>query len=133
MSIFDYKIVKISTYPIRLLYNYTDNVNTLLQSPVALKGKVTSMTDITTGTVSTATATGMLGKGAADACISLACQDGVCFAISCVGMGFDVLGIVANFVPGPNVTQVITVSGSLGCKAFVSACRNNKLPWKSIC
>jgi len=72
-----------------------------------------------------------LGKGSVDLAEALACQDGVCAVISGVGCAADSLQIIASFVPGPNITAVITTPVSSGCKVFVWCCKKSKLPWGS--
>jgi hypothetical protein len=124
-----WKIVKIATWPVRKVYNYTKGVNDLLQSPTLVGNAandgieyVTKITGATTGAVGAA-------KGAVDAAEALACQDGVCFVVSCVGTAADGLQIIASFVPGPNVTALVTTPISWGCKVFVYCCKKSKLPW----
>lgn len=52
---------------------------------------------------------------------AIACQDGVCG---------DGLSIATSFIPGPNVTTVVTVPISMGCKVFVYCCKRAKsIPW----
>jgi hypothetical protein len=75
----------------------------------------------------------LFGKGASDAAVADACDDGVCFMVSCVGCGFDTLHFLASFVPGPNITTVVTLHLSAACKVFVWSCKNQTLPWKSGC
>lgn len=75
----------------------------------------------------------LFGKGASDAVVAYACDDGVCFLVSCVGCGFDTLQFLASFIPGPNVTVIVTLPGSVACKTFVWACKNQVLPWKGGC
>lgn len=41
----------------------------------------------------------------------------------------DSLQICASFIPGPNVTAVVTMPVSVGCKVFVWCCQKSKLPW----
>jgi hypothetical protein len=72
-----------------------------------------------------------LAKGSVDLAEALACQDGICAFVSGVGCAADSLQIVASFVPGPNVTAVITTPISIGCKVFVWCCKKSKLPWGS--
>lgn len=124
-----WKFLKITTWPVRKVYNYTLGVNDLIQSSTvignAANNGITYVTKITGAT------TGSMGfaKGSVDALEALACQDGVCFFVSCVGATADGLQIVASFVPGPNVTALITTPVSFGCKVFVYCCKQSKLPW----
>ena len=73
------------------------------------------------------------GKGAADAAVAYACDDGVCFVVSCVGYGIDALQFRASFAPGPNITTVVTLPISVACKTFVMVCKNQILLWKKGC
>ena len=123
--------LKLITSPGRKGYSLAKSVNDVIEAPTvtgnaANKGFIyaTKITGTTTGTVGAA-------KGASDALEALACQDGICFCVSCVGTAADSLQIVASFVPGPNVTALVTTPISLGCKMFVWCCKGSKLPWRS--
>jgi len=83
---------------------------------------VTKVTGVTIG------ATGV-GKGTADLIEAIACQDGICATVSAIGVCADCLQICASFIPGPNVTTVVTTPISVGCKVFVWCCKRSKLPW----
>jgi hypothetical protein len=73
-------------------------------------------------------ATGGLGvvKGTVDCIEAVSCGDGVCAAVSCIGICADTLHIFASFIPGPNVTSVVTIPVSVSCKYFVYLCKNSK-------
>lgn len=61
---------------------------------------------------------------------AVACQDGVCAIVSGIEVCADGLSVVMSFIPSPNVTTIITVSISLGCKIFVYCCKKaKKVPW----
>ena len=85
---------------------------------------VTKVTGATTGVSGAA-------KGSVDFAEALACQDGVCAFVSAVGVAADGLQIWTSFIPGPNVTAVVTMPISVGCKIFVWCCKKSKLPWGS--
>ena len=123
------KVFGVITYVPRKLFNYTKSINTALEAPTAIKEStnqaVTYVSKLTGACVGGAGA----AKGSVDALEALACQDGVCFVISCVGVAADGLGVVASFVPGPNVTSLVTVPLSLTCKTFVWCCKRSTLPW----
>ena len=70
-------------------------------------------------------------KGSVDLAQAIACQDGVCAVVSAIGVTADGLQICASFIPGPNVTSVITMPISVGCKVFVWCCKRSTLPWGS--
>lgn len=124
-----WKIIRYTTWPVRKVYSYVKGVNDFLQSPTIIGNAandgieyITKITGATTGTIGAA-------KGTVDALEALACQDGICFAVSCVGTAADSLQVLASFVPGPNVTALVTTPISLGCKVFVYCCKKSKLPW----
>lgn len=70
-----------------------------------------------------------LGKGAVDFAEAVSCGDRVCATVSAVGCVADGLCLVTNFIPGANVTTVVTIPVSVGCKTFVWCCKRAKLPW----
>lgn len=125
------KVFKVITFVPRKVYHYTKYINTALEAPLAIGDKLTTFETLVT-TIFVSTSSGVLfGKGVSDAAIAYACDDGVCFIVSCVGCGFDALQFLASFVPGPNINVVITLPGSAACKTFVWACKNQTLPWKN--
>lgn len=70
-----------------------------------------------------------LAKGSVDFVEAVACQDGVCAVVSACGCLADGLQICTSFIPGPNVTSIVTMPISVGCKVFVWCCKRSKLPW----
>lgn len=125
------KIITVISWPARKIWNITKSVNTILEAPTGIKEGVdkgliwtSKITGATTGAAGAA-------KGSIDAAEALMCQDGVCFIISCVGVGADSLQVLTSFVPGPNVTALVTMPISVGCKVFVWCCKKSKLPWGS--
>jgi hypothetical protein len=123
------KIVKILTWPAKKLYSIASNLNTVLETPNAIKtGSERMYIFVTRFTGVTAGGAG-LGKGTSDAIEAAVCGDGICFAVSCVGVAADTLQIVASFAPGPNVTMLVTQPISTGCKVFVWCCKRSSLPW----
>lgn len=127
------KIFKVVTFVPRRLWNYTKSINTLLEAPTGIKEGASSTLEYWSKLTGATTGVAGIGKGAADALEAYACQDGVCFVISCIGVGADTLQVLASFVPGPNVTSIVTLPVSVGCKTFVWACKNKTLPWKGGC
>jgi len=124
-------IIKVITYIPRKIYNYTKAINTMLEAPTNIQNSaskgltfVSKVTGATTGAAGAA-------KGTVDALEALACKDGVCFVVSCIGVGADTLGFITTFVPGPNLTSIVTIPISVGCKTFVWCCKRSKLPWGS--
>ena len=83
---------------------------------------VTKVTGATTGVAGAA-------KGSIDLAEAIACQDGICAFISAVGIAADGLQICTSFIPGPNITSIVTMPISVGCKVFVWCCKRSKLPW----
>jgi hypothetical protein len=67
------------------------------------------------------TGTAGAAKGTVDMLEAVACQDGVCA---------DGLSMAAVFISGPNVTTIVTVPVSVGCKVFVYCYKRAKsMPW----
>lgn len=84
---------------------------------------MTKVTGVSTGAAGAA-------KGTIDMLQAVACQDSLCAIVSAVGVCADSLSMATSFVPGPNVTTVITVPVSVGCKVFVYCCKKaKKMPW----
>lgn len=102
-----------------------DNVNKVINLPTAADKTFTYVTKVTGATTGAAGA----AKGSVDFAEAVACQDGVCAVVSAVGVAADSLQICASFIPGPNVTAVVTTPISVGCKVFVWCCKKSKLPW----
>lgn len=123
------KFIKVGSWPARKVWNYTKSLNMLLEAPTGVKEGVTSRLEWCSKLVGSTTGAAGAAKGSVDAMQALACQDGVCFIVSCVGIGAESLQIVASFVPVPNVTALVTTPISVGCKVFVWACKKSKLPW----
>lgn len=65
-------------------------------------------------------------KGTVDMLEAVACQDGICAVISSIGVCADGLSMAASFIPGSNVTTVVTVPVSVGCKVFFYCCKKVK-------
>ena len=103
------------------------NVNKIIDLPEAADKTFTYVTKVTGATTGAAGA----AKGTVDFAEAVACQDGVCAFVSAVGVAADGLQICTSFVPGPNVTAIVTMPISVGCKVFVWCCKKSKLPWGS--
>lgn len=58
-------------------------------------------------------------KRSVDFVEALAFQDGICAIVFTVGVAADSLPICTSFVPGPNLTSILTMPISIGCKIFV--------------
>lgn len=123
------KIKQIALWPARKIFNYTKSINTLLEAPTGIKEKADKALVWTSKLVGATTGSAGAAKGTVDALEALACQDGVCFIVSCVGVGANTLQVMTSFVPGPNVTALVTTPISVGCKVFVWCCKRSKLPW----
>ena len=127
------KIFQIVTFVPKKIYNYTKALNTALEVPLGVSKKLSDSETYLTKLFGGTTGACGFGKGAADAAEAYACQDGVCFVVSCVGVAADGLQIIACWVPGPNITNLVTMPVSWGCKTFVWSCKNKTLPWKAGC
>jgi hypothetical protein len=104
-----------------------NNVNKVISLPETTGKSFTYITKLTGATTGAAG----VGKGSADLVEALVCQDGLCAFISAVGVAADGLQICTSFIPGPNVTTVVTLPISVGCKVFVWCCKKSKLPWRT--
>jgi vacuolar-type H+-ATPase catalytic subunit A/Vma1 len=124
-----WKIVEITTWPIRKVYNYTKGINDLLQSPTIVGNVVKDRFQYISNVAGATTGSMGAAKGVVDAAEALVCNDGICFVVSCVGTAADSLQVLASFVPGPNATIIVTTPISWGCKMFVFCCKRSKLPW----
>jgi hypothetical protein len=102
-----------------------NNVNKVISLPETTSKTFTYITKLTAATTGAAGA----GKGTVDFLEAVACQDGLCALISAVGLAADGLQICTSFIPGPNITAVVTLPISVGCKVFVWCCKKSKLPW----
>lgn len=125
------KFIKVASWPFVKIYNLTKGVNDAISAPTLIGNSANNGITYITKIAGATTGAAGAAKGASDALEALACQDGVCFVVSCVGASADTLQICASFVPGPNVTALITTPISVGCKVFVYCCKNSKLPWRS--
>ena len=104
-------------------------MNDALQSPTKIGNAANSGIEYTTKLTGATTGAARLAKGTLDPAEAVICRYGICFIVSCVGMAADILQIVASFVPGPNVTALVTTPISVGSKVFVWSCKKSKLPW----
>ena len=102
-----------------------DSVNRIVAFPEAADKTFTYVTKVTGATTGAAGA----AKGTVDFAEAVACQDGICAFVSAVGVAADGLQICTSFIPGPNVTAVVTMPISIGCKVFVWCCKRSNLPW----
>lgn len=94
------------------------NINSTI-TKLAKTGETASKTVVTTvGSAS-------LVKGTFDIAEDLVCQDYVCLTIDCIGVCADVLTIATSFIPGPNVTSVVTIPVSTSCKFFRWCCQRS--------
>ena len=101
----------------------TDNMVKISETADKTLTYVTKVTGISTGAAGAA-------KGTVDMLEAIACQDGICAVVSGIGVCADSLSIAASFIPGPNVTTIVTVPVSVGCKVFVYCCKKaKKMPW----
>lgn len=64
-------------------------------------------------------------KGAIDTMEAVACGDKVCTVVSLIGCTADCVGFVTSYIPGANVSTVITIPISVGCKSFVYFCKRS--------
>lgn len=104
-------------------------INSALDKALGLPEKAEKGYILGTKVLGVGTGAAQAGKGSADLVEAIVCQDGICAVVSGIGLAADCLQIGASFVPGPNVTVIITVPVSCFCKTFVWACKRSKLPF----
>ena len=121
LSVFKKVILFVPNKLIRL----NDSINKVINLPETTSKTFTYVTKVTGATTGAAGA----AKGTVDFAEAVACQDGVCAFISAVGVAADGLQVCTSFIPGPNVTAIVTMPISVGCKVFVWCCKKSKLPW----
>ena len=120
-------IKKVVMFVPNKLIAINENVNRIINFPETADKTFTYVTKVTGATTGAAGA----AKGTADFAEAVACQDGVCAFVSAVGVVADGLQICTSFVPGPNLTAIVTTPISVGCKVFVWCCKKSKLTWGS--
>lgn len=84
----------------------------------------TKVTGVTTGAAAVA-------KGSVGLTKVITCSDGdgVCAVVLAIGIIADGLQICTSFILGPNLTNIVTIPISVGCKMFIWYCKRSKLPW----
>lgn len=102
-----------------------ENVNKIINLPTNADKTFTYVTKVNGATTGAAGA----AKGSVDLAEAIVCQDGICAFVSAVGVAADGLQICTSFILGPNVTTVVTMPVSVGCKVFIWCCKKSKLPW----
>ena len=108
---------------IRNINDSTDNMVRITETADKSLTYITKVTGVSTGAAGAA-------KGTVDMLEAVACQNGVCAVVSGIGVCADGLSMATSFIPGPNVTTVVTVPISVGCKVFVYCCKKSKkMPW----
>ena len=118
-------IKKVIMYVPNKVMVINDNINKVVNLPTAADKTFTYVTKVTGATTGAAGA----AKGSVDFAEAVVCQDGVCAVVSAVGVAADSLQICASFIPGPNVTAIVTMPISVVCKVFVWCCKKSKLSW----
>ncbi len=118
------KIVMFIPNKLIAINNNVDKIIEVPEKTDKVFNYVTKVAGATTGAAGAA-------KGSVDLAEAIACQDGICAVVSAVGVAADSLHICASFITGPNVTAIVTIPISVGCKVFVWCCKRSKLPWGS--
>ena len=110
------------------------NLNQTIANSVIVTNKALTATDkaITAGEAAhktVVTTAGGLGfvKGAVDIAEDLVCQDYICLTVDCIGVAADILTCATSFVPGLNVTSVLTIPVSSSCKFLRWCCTKSFL------
>ena len=120
-------IQKVLTFIPNKLIAINKNVDKIINLPETADKTFTYVSKVTGATTGAAG----LAKGGVDLAEAIVCQDGICAVVSTIGVAADGLQICTSFIPGPNVTAIVTMPISVGCKVFVWCCKKSKLPWGS--
>ena len=118
-------IKKIVLFIPNKIISINNNVNKIISLPETADKTFTYVTKVTGATTGAAG----VAKGTVDLAEAIVCQDGVCAVVSAIGVCADGLQICTSFIPGPNLTAIVTIPISVGCKVFVWCCKRSKLPW----
>lgn len=113
--------------------NFIVSLNNTAISITGVGDKLNDVEKMVTKYVAATTGSAGLAKGAHDTFEAIKCQDGVCAVISGIGCAADTLQIVGSFIPGPNITTLITTPVSVGCKVFVWCCKRGNIIWFRTC
>lgn len=114
-------VVKVGKFCSNKLIKLNNGVEYVLNLPKKLTQLEIWFTKITGAASGTVAA----GKGTVDFIEAVACQDGVCAVISAIGLSADIIQTATSFIPGANVTTVVTLPISWGCKSFVYCCKRS--------
>lgn len=101
------------------------NIDKIINRPENTDKTFTFITKVTRATTGAAGA----AKGIVDFAEAVPCQAGVFATVSAIGVAADALQICTSFIPGPNLTAVVTMPISYGYKVFVWCCKRSKLPF----
>lgn len=105
------------------------NGNTTVANIATGSTKALDAAEATHKTVVTTTGGMGAAKGTVDMIEDLACQDYVCFTVDTIGVCADVITCCTSFLPGLNVTSVVTIPISMSCKTFRWCCKRAGLPF----
>lgn len=108
-----------------------DKLNNAIEKALNIPEKVESSYIYMTKLFGAMIGTVGVARGMVDTLEAIACQDHICATISVVGVVADSIQIIRTWCPGANVTTLICMPISSGCKAFVYFCKMSKLPWRS--
>lgn len=113
-----------------MVLNIVKNINNSTDNMVKISSTADQTLTYVTKVAGATTGAAVEAKGSVDMLEALACQDGVCALISGIGVCADGLSMAASFIPGTNVTTLITVPVFVDCKVFVYCCKKaKKMPW----
>ena len=127
------RLINIVTFVPRKVYKYTKSLNTAFGTPLVVSKKLSEFETYITKLFGGTTGACGFGKRVTDIAEVYACQDGVCFVVSCIGVGADCLQIIAWWVPGLNTTNLVTMPVSWGYKTFIWSLKKKTFPWKGNC
>ena len=103
---------------IQTIKNINDATGNMIKiSPTADK-TLTTLTYVTKF-IGISIGTAGVTKGTVDMLKGVAYKDRICAVVSGIGVCADGLSMAVSFIPDPNLTTVVTVPVSVGCKVFV--------------
>lgn len=91
------------------------DINQIISFPEKIDKTFTYFTKVTGVTTGAAAA----AKGSLGLTEVITCSDGVCAVILAIGVIADSLQICTSCIPGPNLTNIITIPISVTCKTFI--------------
>ena len=111
------------------ILNTLRNIHKAMSKLVGITDKADKVVTYVSKTTGVTVGSAGIAKGSINLAEAIVCQDNICGVISGIGVCADTLSIAISFIPGPNITSVVTILVSVGCKVFVWCCKRSRLPW----